>query len=158
MLVLQSSGHQLLSYDTTFQLRDFYLSTLTFRHTLFKEDLVISVAFLLHKRKQASCHQEFFDVCCKLIPALKTTNRLIVTDKEQAYVKVISKCMPAAPHLRCWNHVQAAERWLHRHGATSDDMVVYRSDLKGLLYLPTESKITQKQLSIVCLKNVVPIF
>ena len=37
VLVLQSPGHQLLSYDTTFQLGDFYLSTLTFRHTLFEK-------------------------------------------------------------------------------------------------------------------------
>ena len=105
VLVLQSSGHQLLSYDTTFLLGDFYLSTLTFRHTLFEENPVIPVAFLLHERKHMSCHQEFFDVCCKLIPALKTTQKPIVTDEEQAYIKVISKCMPAAPHLRCWNHV-----------------------------------------------------
>ena len=145
VLVLQSSGHQLLSYDTTFLLGDFYLSTLTFRHTLFEENPVIPVAFLLHERKHMSCHQEFFDVCCKLIPALKTTQKPIVTDEEQAYIKVISKCMPAAPHLRCWNHVvQATERWLHRHGATSDDVVVYRSDLKELLHLPTKEEYVKK--------------
>ena len=139
VLVLQSPGHQLLSYDTTFQLGDFYLSTLTFRHTLFEKDPVIPAAFLLHERKHMSCHQEFFDVCCKLIPALKTTHKPIVTDEEQAYVKVISKSMPAAPHLRCWNHVvKATERWLRRHGATSDDVDVYRSDLKELLHLPTK--------------------
>ena len=158
VLVLQSPGHQLLSYDTTFQLGDFYLSTLTFRHTLFENDPVIPVAFLLHERKHTSCHQEFFDVCCKLLPALKRTCKPIVTDEEQAYINVISKSMPAAPHLRCWNHVvKAAERWLRRHGATSDDMDVYRSDLKELLHLPTKEGYT-KQLNKMSEKWSAPFF
>ena len=37
VLLVESSSPQLLSYDTTFQLGDFYISTLTFRHTLFEE-------------------------------------------------------------------------------------------------------------------------
>ena len=99
---------------------------LSFRRTIFQEDQVIPVAFLLHERKHASYHIEFFNVCCKLIPALKTTQKPIVTDEEQAYVKAISKCMPDAPHLRCWDHfVQAAERWLHKHCAKGDDVDVY---------------------------------
>ena len=53
--------------------------------------------------------------------------------------------MPAAPHLRCWNYVvKATERWLRRHGATNDDVDVYRSDLKELLHLPTKEGYTKK--------------
>ena len=89
VLVLQSSDHQLLSYDTTFLLGDFYVSTLTFCHIIFEENPVIPV-FLLHERKHV---QKFFDVCCKLIPALETTQipalettqKLIVTDEEPTY-------------------------------------------------------------------------
>ena len=116
--LLQSPVPQLLAYDTTFELGDFYLSTLTFRHTLFKEAPVIPVAFLLHERKLTSCHEQLFNVCCKLVPSLKTTNKPIVTDEEQAYVNVVGKYLQAAPHLRCWNHVvRDAQRWLQRHGA-----------------------------------------
>jgi len=110
---------------------------------------VIPVAFLLHERKLASHHIEFFDVCCKLIPALKATRKPIVTDEEQAYVTAISKCMPDVPHLRCWNHViQAAERWLRDHlpKGKSDDVAVYRSNLKELLHLSSKEEYT-KQLS-----------
>ena len=127
---------------------------MTFHCTLFEEDPVIPVAFLLHERKHKS---EFFDVCCKLIPALKKTHKPIVTDEEQAYVNMISKFMLAAPHLRCWNHVvQAAERWLHRHGTTCDNMVVYCSDLNELVHLPPK-KIMQSN-SAKCLKMECPIF
>ena len=125
---------------------------------MFENDPVIPVAFLLHERKHTSCHQEFFDVCCKLLPARKRTCKPIVTDEEQAYINVISKSMPAAPHLRCWNHVvKAAERWLRRHGATSDDMDVYRSDLKELLHLPTKEGYT-KQLNKMSEKWSAPFF
>ena len=158
VLILQSPGHQLLSYDTTFQLGDFYLSALSFRHTIFQEDPVIPVGFLLHERKHTSYHIEFFDVCCKLTPALKTMQKPIVTDEEQAYVNAISKCMPGAPHLRCWNHVvQAAERWLRKHWAKSDDLAVYRSDLKELLHLSSKEEY-EKRLSSMSEKWSAPFF
>ena len=43
--LLQSSVAQLLSYDTTIQLGDFYLSTLAFQHTLFEEGPVFLLLF-----------------------------------------------------------------------------------------------------------------
>ena len=139
VLLLQSPVPQLLSYDTTFQLGDFYLSTLAFRHTLFEGGPVLPVAFLLHERKISSCHEELFKVCSKLVPSLKLTNKPIVTDEEQAYINVISKYLPSAPHLRCWNHImQDVKRWLTHHGASSDDKTVYINDLKELFHLPTQ--------------------
>ena len=49
VLLLDSPGAQFLSYDTTFQLGDFYVSVLSFKHVLFKENPVIPVAFMFHK-------------------------------------------------------------------------------------------------------------
>ena len=40
---------QLLSYDTTFQLGDIYVSVLLMRHTLFRGAPVIPISFLLHE-------------------------------------------------------------------------------------------------------------
>ena len=139
VLLLESPVPQLLSYDTTFQLGDFYLSTLAFRHTLFEGGPVLPVAFLIHERKVSSCHEELFKVCSKLVPPLKYTKKPIVTDEEQAYINVISKYLPLAPHLRCWNHImQDVKRWLTHHGASSDDKMVYINDLKELFHLPTQ--------------------
>ena len=75
---------QLLSYDTTFQLGDFYLSPLIIRHSLFNERPCIPAIFLFHERKLTEVHQEMFKECIKLIPSLKTANIPIVTDKEKA--------------------------------------------------------------------------
>ena len=49
VLTFESELPQLISYDTTFQLGDFYVSILCFRHTLFKECPVIPAAFLIHE-------------------------------------------------------------------------------------------------------------
>ena len=54
------SRDQLLSYDTTFQLGDFYISTLVFRHTAFVEKPCIPAMFLLHERKLTTTHAHFF--------------------------------------------------------------------------------------------------
>ena len=46
-------------HDTTFKLEDFYVSVLSFRHTLFIECPVISAAFLIHERKFRECREKF---------------------------------------------------------------------------------------------------
>ena len=145
VLLVDSPSPQLLSYDTTFQLGDFYISTLTFRHTLFEEAPVIPVAFLLHERKLQECHEEFFSICCKLVPSLTKTAKPIVTDEEQAYVNTIRNHLPTAPHLRCWNHLfRDAMRWLRSHGAPAQDVSVYLSDVRALFHLPTKEGYTLK--------------
>ena len=52
--------HLQLSYDTTFQLGDFYLSTLVYKHVLFEEEPVIPLAFVIHERKFQKVHEDFF--------------------------------------------------------------------------------------------------
>ena len=49
---------QVLSYDTTFNLGDFYLSVLLFRETEFDQLLTIPLAFLLHEQKLTSTHEQ----------------------------------------------------------------------------------------------------
>lgn len=89
LLLVSSPSPQLLSYDTTFQLGDFYVSTLAFRHTLFQEAPVIPACFLIHERKFQACHDELFKICCKLVPTLSKTTQPIVTDEEQAFVSTL---------------------------------------------------------------------
>ena len=57
--LLLGSSDQLLSYDTTFQLGDFYVSPLLFRHTLFKENPCIPAMFLIHECKFVNIHKAF---------------------------------------------------------------------------------------------------
>ena len=139
-VLMLDSTPQLLSYDTMFQLGDFYVSILSFRHTLFKEKPVIPAAFLLHERKFSTYHKELFTVCNKLVPSLRRTTYPLVTDEERAIVDAISEIFPNIPQLRCWNHIfRNITRWLRSHGAPSSDISVYMSDIRTILHLPAEN-------------------
>ena len=145
VLLLDSPSCQLLSYDTTFQLADFYISVLSFQHTLFPKSPVMPAAFLIHERKFHTYHEEFFSVCTKLSSSLKDTSYPIVTDEEKAFVNAIAAILPKASHLRCWNHIlRDIRRWLHSHGASSADTSVYIMDVLNLFHQPKEEGYKEK--------------
>ena len=149
VLLLNSPSAQLLSYDTTFQLGDFYVSILCFRHTLFKEAPVILAAFLVHERKFEEHHKELFCVCTKLVRSLNHTTCPMVTDEEVAIVNAVAQVIPQVPQLRCWNHIfHAVMAWLCKHGAPCQDISVYLSDIRDLLHLPTEEEYDSKLASL----------
>ncbi len=70
LLQAESESPQLLSYDTIFQLGDFYLSAFLFRHTIFSSSPVIPCLFLLHERKFQSCHEELMCEIALRVPRL----------------------------------------------------------------------------------------
>ena len=59
-LLKKPNPSQMLSYDTTFCLGDFYVSPLLFRHTMFEENPVMPVLFMFHERKYQEHHEELF--------------------------------------------------------------------------------------------------
>ena len=98
---------QVLSYDTTFNLGDFYLSVLLYRHTEFSPPLSIPLAYLLHERKLTVTHDHFFAHIRSILPDLEcAANVVIVTDAELAITTAVSKNFPQLPSYLCWNHVQ----------------------------------------------------
>ena len=103
--VLTMGTSQLLSYDTTFQLGDFYVSPLIFRHTIFEEKPCIPAMFLVHERKFADTHHEMFKECVKHIPALKKAKCPLVTDKEQSIVNAAQRELQNIALVHCWNHL-----------------------------------------------------
>ena len=61
LLILQRNEFQIvLAYDTTFQLGDFYVSPLLFRHIYFNGSPIIPLAFLVHDRKFQVSHAKIF--------------------------------------------------------------------------------------------------
>ena len=104
-VLLIDSKAQLLSYDTTFQLGDFYVSPFIFRHSLFEENPCIPAMFLVHERKFTETHEEMFHECCRRISSLKNTKFPIVTDKEKSIVNAIKRQLPDIKLVHCWNHI-----------------------------------------------------
>ena len=103
--MLTLGATQLLSYDTTFQLGDFYVSPLIFRHTIFEEKPCIPATFLIHERKYTATHQEMFKECVAQIPALRKATCPLFIDKEQAITNAAKLEMQSVPLVHCWNHI-----------------------------------------------------
>lgn len=61
---------------------------------------------MLHERKLQDCHDVFFREVAKLIPELKTPEKIFfVTDDETAIVNALKEHFPNVDAYRCWNHV-----------------------------------------------------
>jgi hypothetical protein len=107
LLLCQSpSAPQLLSYDTTFQLGDFFVSPLLFRHTAFTSSPVIPLLFLVHDRKFQTVHEELMKYAASVVPSLSKTGISIpiVTDDESGICNAIDTYLPNLARLKCWNH------------------------------------------------------
>ncbi len=67
----------------TFQLGDFYVSPLLYRHTLFSTHPVMPALFIIHERKFRSVHEHLMQYLAKMVPTL-VKGRIVplVTDEE----------------------------------------------------------------------------
>ena len=76
VLVLDTSS-QLLSYDTTFKLGDFYVSPLIFRHTLFKETPCIPAMFLIHEHNKTVLSMQNARHCWRTHDQMQQVQRVV---------------------------------------------------------------------------------
>lgn len=132
-----TTSQQLLSYDTTFQLGDFYVSTLLFRNVLFTKSPVMPAMFLIHERKLHSTHLEMMQVVASQLPNLVNGKVKVpmVTDDEKGFIHAVDRTLFNVQRFYCWNHViNAAKLWLRNHGAVSNEIPVYISHLRDLLH------------------------
>ena len=144
LLQIDSSG-QLLSYDTTFKLGDFYVSPFLFRNILFKRAPVMPALIMLHERKLSSTHSEMARFVASELPCLANGKNTIpmVTDDEKGF-EIFDHFLPKIHHLLCWNHLlSTAKRWLKNHGASTADIQFYVNNLRTLFNQETEEKYHQ---------------
>uniref|UniRef100_A0A1X7THV4 MULE transposase domain-containing protein n=1 Tax=Amphimedon queenslandica TaxID=400682 RepID=A0A1X7THV4_AMPQE len=136
LLLLKSGGAQLLSYDTTFKLGDFYVSPILFRNILFRSNPVMPAMFMIHERKLKTTHDELMKIVAKELPCLVhgTQSVSMVTDEERGFVS-IDEHLPKVCRFFCWNHIiNSAKNWLKGHGATSAEVPVYVGNIRNLLH------------------------
>lgn len=78
---------QVISYDTTFDLGEFYVSTIVIKNIIVKKDKIFSVAFFVHNRKKTGTHKKFFDWIFDQICVPSSVP--FVTDREHSIVSNI---------------------------------------------------------------------
>lgn len=60
------NGTVMATYDTTFNVGDFYLSVLLVKHHLLKSEPVVPLVYMFHDRKLETTHKDFFTVVKKV--------------------------------------------------------------------------------------------
>ncbi len=141
LLSLRLSNPQILSYDTTFQLGDFYVSPLLFRNVLFRNSPVMPAMFAIHERKLKATHAEVMRIVAEQLPYLVngTSKVPLVTDDETGITSAVDYHLCNVQRLLCWNHtINAAKTWLRKHGAVAGEVPVYISNLRELLHQEKE--------------------
>jgi len=97
--------HLVFHYDTTFDVGDFFVSILSMRHPLFKNEPMIPVAAMFHDSTKQRCHSHFFKVISEYF-VMNSTKVIIVTDREKGILNAIKEQLPNAQNLFCWNHIR----------------------------------------------------
>ena len=87
VLSIPGAQPQLLSYDTTYNLGDFYVSPMLFRHVLFEEAPVMPAAFLIHERRTQFAHEILMQFMAAEVPEIAGSP--LVTDGEENITKAI---------------------------------------------------------------------
>ncbi len=100
------SLEQLVSYDTTFNLGDFYVSILVMQNTELKGDPIFPVLFLLHQRKYKEVHYYFWRYHVTNLLKINEygVNVPIVTDREMAHKNAVT-ANTSGNLIICHNHL-----------------------------------------------------
>jgi hypothetical protein len=121
---------QMLSYDTTFNLGEFYVSPLLFRHTAFVNNPVLMAAAMIHERKLETHHRLFFQTIFKHV---KHKAVPIATDDEQALINAI-RIETDLFRVGCQRHlVNDIKHWVDNHDGNKDDRIVYVDEVLELI-------------------------
>ena len=98
-----------LCYDTVFNIGDYYLSILTFRHAFFIGNPIIPCGCMIHSKRYHSDHCEFLRATTSIVPALTSKQVNIIIDRE---FKLFDKfILPVGNQLYCWNHLENDLYW-----------------------------------------------
>ena len=128
LLLTHSPSPQMMTYDTTFQLGDLYVSPLLFRHTLLDGSPVMPLGFLIHERKFKETHEFFFKQVRREVPYFHSEQNTaipLVTDDERALYEAAEEVLNNIYPLQCWNHlINSLKMWLRQHGANSQEIPV----------------------------------
>uniref|UniRef100_A0A1X7T231 SWIM-type domain-containing protein n=1 Tax=Amphimedon queenslandica TaxID=400682 RepID=A0A1X7T231_AMPQE len=132
----------LLHYDTAFNVGDYYLSILSFRHALFHEEPIIPCGFLIHSRRYQNDHKDFLEVITATIRPLQTKQINFVSDREFKF----SSIFPVGFQLHCWIHFHNDIHWYLRNNTecTPEESNIILNGFRDLMLSVTEGEMDEE--------------
>lgn len=136
MLLKVSTAPPTLHYDTLFNVGDYYLSMLCFRHGLFMGNPIVPVAFFVHSRRYHCDHIDFLSSITDTVSSLLVKQVNIVTDREFQFNSVF----PIGNQLFCWIHLENDLLWYLKNNcnATPEELSYYVNSWRELVFNDSE--------------------
>lgn len=132
--VIDRTERPVLGYDATFNIGNYYVSSLVLCIPFFVSDPVVAIAMVIHETKSFESHDVFFRNLKAAVPQLNKDTVTIVMDREKAFRRAVTNNFPKMNIVLCWNHFIAdVKAKLYNLGATPDDRIVYLDHLHKLL-------------------------
>lgn len=124
---------QTVNYDTTFDIGEFYLSTLVIKNTHLVKDRIFPVAFFLHNRKDTLTHKAFFDWMFNEVSFPE--NVPFFTDREHSIVNnILGHSVGPRQLFYCTNHlIRNVKFWCQKKRFGKKIVDRYVSQVKGLI-------------------------
>ncbi|XP_062978400.1 uncharacterized protein LOC134396010 [Elgaria multicarinata webbii] len=139
----------LFSYTETFEVGDFYLSTLLFKNVLFSESPLLPVMFMVCDSNTEDSHERLFVRLLEQCPSIDSENVVIATDGEKGIKNALDGVLPHCRRVMCWNRLrQNVKCWLKKHGTSSGKTKRYLADISNLLRSSSEQDYTSKVQSL----------
>jgi hypothetical protein len=91
------------------------------------------LAFLIHERKQAKCHDFLLKFLKEKILRIDKKQVPFVVDQEPGLKKAIQNNFPNCPIMFCWNHLKGDFKFWLKGKVETDNIRVYVDHLSKML-------------------------
>ena len=143
--IQKNSGKLFLSYDTTYDVGDYYLSALVFKNTELIEEPAFIAATLMHQKRNTNAHKLLFSTILDFFPELNAVDTIIVTDRERGIVNAIKTVLTKVRHHFCQNHfVRDIDYWMNKCFHSKDDLKGYKYYVNQLLECNSDAEFNMK--------------
>jgi len=145
--IARSCEDILISYDTTINLGDLYMSFVVIKADYLVEEPSIPLGFIIHDRKCETVHEEFLHQFSQRFKPRARCKVVIVTDGDDALSNAVEKVCPASwTHVTCWIHILTdVEVWLKRVHASDAEIQRYKRNVQEVLQCYTLAELTIKE-------------
>ena len=117
------------------------MSSIVFRHAIFKSNPVIPFGFFIHSRRYHDDHLQFMTAIRQAVPSLASKKIVIVSDREFTF----SEVFPLGFHVYCWNHLENDLHYYLKYKANccASDISYFANVFKELMLEATEKEFDQ---------------
>ena len=143
---------QLISFDTTFECGDAYVTAITVRNIEIEGDPIFPVIFMFHENPSEEQHAMLWNVVERKLGLSKLINIPVACDREKAPIKAFKSAVPGGEKqlVFCHNHIlRNVDFWLKKNGLTKNEIKLYKNEVLILLESTSKDEFAQWEVKFL---------